>query len=41
MTEFARQNPVKYRFWSEVDDLSVVQAALLTFGIEPLSLDEC
>jgi hypothetical protein len=41
MTEFAKQNPIKYRFWAEVDDLSLLQAALLTFGIEPFSLDDC
>jgi hypothetical protein len=41
MTEFAKQYPIKYRFWAEVDDLSLLQAALLTFGIEPFSLDDC
>ena len=40
MTAFAKQNPVKSRFWGETDDLSLVDAALLTFGIEPFSLGE-
>ncbi|MDP1527677.1 MAG: hypothetical protein Q8M20_17885 [Rhodocyclaceae bacterium] len=40
MTEFAKNNPIKSRFWAEVDDLNLLQAALLTFGIEPFSLDD-
>lgn len=40
MTEFVKQNPIKSRFWAEVDDLSLLQAALLSFGIEPFSLDD-
>jgi len=40
MTDFAKQNPVRSSFWGETDDLSLVDAALLTFGIEPFSLDK-
>ena len=40
MTEFAKGNPVKYTYWAETDDLTLLQAALLTFGIEPFSLEE-
>ncbi|MEK7737232.1 MAG: hypothetical protein AAB319_05690, partial [Pseudomonadota bacterium] len=40
MTDFANQNPVRSSFWGETDDLSLVDAALLTFGIEPFSLGE-
>jgi hypothetical protein len=34
MTDFAKPRPVMSSFWSETDDLTLVQAALLTFGIE-------
>jgi len=40
MTAFAKQNPVRSRFWGEADDLNLVDSALLTFGIEPFSLGE-
>lgn len=41
MTEFARLNPVTHRFWSEVDDLNLTEAAFLTFNIDPFAPENC
>ena len=40
MTDFAKQHPVSSKFWGETDDLSLFQAALLTFGIEPFAFQK-
>lgn len=37
MNAIASQQQVKNSFWGETDDLSLFQAALLTFGIDPFS----
>jgi hypothetical protein len=38
MTAFAKQHPVHSAFWGETDDLSLLDAALLTLNIEPSAL---
>jgi len=40
MTAFAKQNPVRDPFWGEVEDISLLNAALLSFNIEPSSLTQ-
>jgi hypothetical protein len=38
MTAFAKSNPVRDTFWGAVEDLSLLDAALLSFNIEPSAL---
>lgn len=38
--EFAQRHATIQPFWGEVEDISLVSAALLTLGINPSSLDE-
>lgn len=38
MRDFVRRHPVRSSFWGEVEDLTLLSAALLTLGIEPTAL---
>ncbi len=40
MSDFVKNNPIKTTFWAEVDDLSILSAACLTFDFEPTALDD-
>lgn len=40
MTDFAKAHPVRSAFWDEMDDLSLLDAALLTLNIEPSAVGD-
>lgn len=40
MNQFAQSNPTQNSFWAETEDVSLLEAALLSLGIEPFALGE-
>lgn len=40
MNQFAQSNPTENSFWAETEDVSLLEAVSLSFGIEPFSMDE-
>lgn len=40
MNQFAQSNPIENPFWAETEDVTLLEAVSLSFGIEPFALED-